>query len=42
MFILWDDFVKVRRDLYVKVIPKRNDLVAFWENADREPLFPLY
>jgi hypothetical protein len=37
MFIPWDDSVKVRRDLYVKVIPKKNDFVAFWENANREP-----
>jgi hypothetical protein len=37
MFIPRDDSVKVRRDLYVKVKPKKNDFVAFWENANREP-----
>jgi hypothetical protein len=42
MFISWDDSVKVRRDLYVKVTPRKDDFIAFWERADREPLFPLY
>jgi hypothetical protein len=42
MFFPWDDYVKVRRDLYVKVTPKKKDFIAFWENADRNPLFPLY
>jgi hypothetical protein len=42
MFIPWDDSVKVRRNLYVKVTPKKNDFIAFWERADRELLFPLY
>jgi hypothetical protein len=42
MFIPWDDSVKVQRDLYVKVTPKRKDFIALWENANRETLFPLY
>jgi hypothetical protein len=42
MFIPRDDSVKVRGDLYVKVTPKKNDFIAFWEKADRELLFPLY
>ena len=42
MFIPWDDFVKVRQDLFVKVTTWNEDFIAFWERADREPLFPLY
>jgi hypothetical protein len=42
MFIPWDDSVKVRRYLFVKVTTQRDDFVAFWERVDREPLFPLY
>jgi hypothetical protein len=42
MFIPWDDSIKVRRDLFVKVTTRDDNFVAFWERADREPLFPLY
>jgi hypothetical protein len=42
MLIPWDDSVKVRRDLFVKVTTREENFIAFWERADREPLFPLY
>jgi hypothetical protein len=42
MFTPWDDSVKVRRDLFVKVTTRDENFIAFWEMANREPLFPLY